>query len=314
MIGSIVRLNKEQWVFDAQEAQLAAGFLRQRAADQHKGRDPRRLDQKLLNLLPGSPFIGRQVFKKQVGDESQGSGELAAMAQDAGGHSLQVGGDGKQQDPQCLRYSTRSEDNLPPAGTFPGVVVQCFLLVLQPRTERRYQRVRVFPGIAAPGQVGAALLDRSDEHFKFWPVRSSPSKCIQDCIRLRVPQVFPVDVQAEGNPQEGRGEALILQRVSDMEIDALVRRDRRSRSRLADLGDTRRPKSVLDEKRSGDQAGRALIVRSNSVSRSWKFQMDMSLRGAGIRRRSNPSARRLSGFQRLLQQLLEQVEQFGAML
>ena len=90
MIGRVVRLDEEQRSLNTQQAQLTPRFFAQQTANQQECRDFRLLNQELLDLFARDPFIGSEVFKKQIGDGSQRRQQFATVAQDARRRDLQV--------------------------------------------------------------------------------------------------------------------------------------------------------------------------------------------------------------------------------
>jgi len=117
--------------------------------------------------------------------------------------------------------------------------VQRFLLVLQPRVKGLVESVRRLGRIAAAGHVRRAPADHADQEFELGLVGGVPAQIIEDRVGVRVVQFLPPDIQAQRHAQKSRREPRILQRVPDVKVDALLRRDRGRGGRLADFGHAR---------------------------------------------------------------------------
>ena len=84
-----------------------------------------------------------------------------------------------------------------------SIVMQGFLLVLQPFAKCLDQGMRVFAGIAAARHVGRTLLNGPNEQFEFGLIGELPAQKVEDGVWVRIMQVFLVNIDAERDAQEG---------------------------------------------------------------------------------------------------------------
>ena len=78
-----------------------------------------------------------------------------------------------------------------------------------------------------------------DEELELGLVGLVPAQRFEKGVGIGVAQIAALHVEVERDAQEGRREARVLQRIPDVEVDAVFVGDGRGRRRFADLRNAR---------------------------------------------------------------------------